>query len=487
MDAFVGNPPFMGKNGISATNGDGYIDWLMSLHPRTHGNADLSAHFFRRAAGLAGHHATIGFIATNTIAQGDTRDTGLRYLAEAGWRVFSADRSLVWPGAAAVVVSIVHLTIGAPTPHVRLLLDDQPVGSLDTRLRAAPERPDPRPLNSNANLGFAGAKLFGQGFVLSAEEQRELVAARAGNAMHIQRYIGGEEINNLPSLAAERWVINFGHLELDEARAFPELLAIAESRVRPERATNNRSTYQKYWWRLGETGTALYDAIGGAVRCLVNCQVSRNVAFAWQPSDVLFAHTLCVFALATDSAFAALQSRIHEPWARLLSSSMKTDLRYAPSDCFETFPFPQPDPRTVIPELEDIGQRLYDARAAYMIETQQGLTQTYNLLKDPACTEAPIVELRRLHEDMDRAVLAAYGWQDLEVPPFCPTTPAEQKHLETFQDQVIDRLFVLNAKRAAEEAAAAPKPAAKPPLKKPKKKPDDGGGTGQGDLFGGGA
>ena len=87
-----------------------------------------------------------------------------------------------------------------------------------------------------------------------------------------------------------------------------------------------------------------------------------------------------------------------------------------------------------------------------MVETQQGLTQTYNRLKDPACTDAPILALRRLHEEMDRAVLDAYGWSDLTVPPFCPMSAEEHKALERFQDAIVDRLFVLNAERAAEEA-----------------------------------
>src|SRR5690606_16861096 len=124
--------------------------------------------------------------------------------------------------------------------------------------------------------------------------------------------------------------------------------------------------------------------------------------------------------------------RVHEVWARLLSSSMKTDLRYAASDCFETFPFPQSDPRTVISELETIGETLYALRATYMVGTDQGLTKTYNVLKDPQCTDSLILELRHLHEELDRAVLRAYpklqgvgsndpnvvGWSDIAVPPF---------------------------------------------------------------------
>ena len=86
-----------------------------------------------------------------------------------------------------------------------------------------------------------------------------------------------------------------------------------------------------------------------------------------------------------------------------------------------------------------------------MIETNQGLTQTYNRLKDPKCDEAPILKLRELHENIDRAVLESYGWTDLDVPPFCSLTPAAGHALAQFQDAVIDRLFVLNAERANEE------------------------------------
>ena len=141
---------------------------------------------------------------------------------------------------------------------------------------------------------------------------------------------------------------------------------------------------------------------------------------------------------------------------------MKTDLNYAPSDCFQTFPFPKPDPCTEIPSLEAIGERLYTARAAYMLTTQQGLTKTYNALKDPACDDPAILALRALHLDLDRAVLETYGWADIEVPPYTtPQTPAERRTLEIFEDAILDRLFALNATRAAAEARQAP-PTAKP-------------------------
>jgi hypothetical protein len=139
---------------------------------------------------------------------------------------------------------------------------------------------------------------------------------------------------------------------------------------------------------------------------------------------------------------------------------MRTDLNYTPSDCFETFPFPSPDPRTEIPDLEAAGQSLYEARAAHMRDTSQGLTQSYNALKDPANHDPAIEHLRTLHEDLDRAVLAAYGWHDLvpRLPPFRdPTNDSEAKAQEAFQDDIVDRLFLLNEERAEDESRLSPK------------------------------
>jgi hypothetical protein len=137
----------------------------------------------------------------------------------------------------------------------------------------------------------------------------------------------------------------------------------------------------------------------------------------------------------------------------------------------------------LIPALEEVGERLYTTRAKYMLDTQQGLTQTYNQLKDPRVSDPRVVALRRLHEEMDRAVVAAYGWSDLVVPAYgTPVTETEKKALARFEDEVIDRLFALNAVRAAEEQAAREKadgtPGAKAAKGGRKKKGDAGSGQG---------
>ena len=219
---------------------------------------------------------------------------------------------------------------------------------------------------------------------------------------------------------------------------------------------------------------------------LVTARVTKHLVFSFQPTDRVLNEKLYVFPFESYQSLAILQSRVHEPWVWLLSSTLKTDLNYSAADCFETFPFPPPDPRTEIPELEAIGETLYETRARYLVDTDQGLTQCYNRLKDPRDDGSRVVELRRLHEEMDRAVLAAYGWSDVEVPPYTiPETDAERRAAEAFEDEVIDRLFVLNAQRAEEERrlglAASAK--GKRPSKKRSSRKKKGGHEGQGGLF----
>jgi hypothetical protein len=322
---------------------------------------------------------------------------------------------------------------------------------INPRLRPKPERPDSSAPGANSAAAYVGSYVLGMGFTLTPAERDALVKKNPKNAERIFPYLGGEEVNTSPTQSFDRYVISFGQMDLAEAERWPDLIRIVREKVKPERDRNNREVRRKYWWRFGETTPALYSALAPLARCLVIARVSKHLFVSFQPTNRIFSEHLYVLPVDRASTLAVLQSRIHEPWARLLSSSMKTDLRYSASDCFETFPFPQPDPRTVIPKLESIGERLHTTRAQFMVDTNQGLTKTYNALKDPACDDPRILELRRLHEEMDRAVLAAYGWSDIPVPPYCPLTEDKRDGHQEFEDEVIDRLYVLNAKRAREE------------------------------------
>ena len=113
------------------------------------------------------------------------------------------------------------------------------------------------------------------------------------------------------------------------------------------------------------------------------------------------------------SALVILQCRAHEIWTRFFSSTLKDDLQYTPSDCFETFPFPEN--WETDPTLETIGQTYYQFRADLMVRNNQGLTDTYNRFHAPQETDPDLLKLRDLHAQMDRAVLDAYGWTDIDT------------------------------------------------------------------------
>jgi hypothetical protein len=464
MDAFVGNPPFAGKNRISETNGVQYVPWLLITHEPAHGNADLSAHFFRRTRTLLGKHGTIGLLATNTIAQGDTRATGLQVLLANGCSIYEASSNVRWGGDADVFVSVVHLALGNVGSVVGTKrLNGIATPTINSQLSDHAERDDPHRLLSNSEMSFQGSVVLGTGFSLDLAERASLESKDSRNAQRISPYLGGQELNTSPQQKFERYVINFGDLTLEEAGQWPDLIGIVREKVKPDRDNNNRDNYRISWWLFGEARPGLYRALSPLKRCLVISRHTKHLCFAFEPADWIFSEATQVFPLDRTSSMAVLQSRTHELWARMLSSefgssSIGAVLRYSSSTCFETFPFPRRDPRTVIPSLEDIGQRLYDLRAKYMVDENVGLTITYNRLKDPTWDDPRILELRQLHEEMDRKVLGAYAegdpegrWLAVEVPPFCPLNDEDKKKLERFEDAVIDRLFVLNAKRAEEE------------------------------------
>ncbi len=519
FDAIVGNPPFAGKNTIASGHPLAYPDWLKTLHPGAHGNADLSAHFFRRAYGLLRRGGAFGLIATNTIRQGDTRATGLERIVADGGIIYRAVSRHRWEGEAAVVVSQVFVRKGPSSdlsrhpgldpesryldPAVRsgspgqargdeegAVLDGRPVRRISAYLVEGDMDGSPATLRENAGKSFAGYELGCDGFLFSDKAEanpialgRQLAACGRYKAI-VQPYLGTDEVNNDPRHLHERLAMNFGHMPLMRAEEggwaslgavgrstclatgkvpadypgdvvgdWPDILRLVEAKVKPF-----RSSVQ--WWHYRRTAGDLMQVAEQLETVLVTSRsASPHLAIARVSSRQVLAKTLAVFAFSTHAAFATLQSRVHEVWARFFASSMKDDLRYTPSDCFETFPLPPGYAEA--PDLEAAGQAYHDHRAALMIARGQGMTPTYNRFHARAEDAGDIVALRRLHGDMDRAVLRAYGWDDLAeraAPVFLDEGTEDDHQYQgrlfwpaAFRDELLARLLRLNEQRAAAE------------------------------------
>ncbi len=474
FDAFVGNPPFLGGKRITAIYGDELPAFLSNLHPGTSGGADVIAHFFRRSFDNLRQAGTFGLIATNTIAQGDTRGAGLRHICTHGGTIFSARRLVKWPGMAAVVVSVVHVMKGEVRPPYRL--DDREVGTITAFLFHAGGHEDPEPLRENESICFQGSTVLGQGFVFddesvdawSIEDKNRLVRKDGRNAERIRPFLGGDELNTDPTHSHCRYVIDFGRLELVEARAWPDLLSMLESRVRPERLKKSAAVAAAPWWQFWRPRPELSAAVSALGRVLALSRVSQHHALAWVPANAVFSDRLVVFADERDTLFGLLQSRVHERWATFFGALHVDRPTYSPETGFSTFPFPHGWASSST--LEQAGREYSTFRADLMIRRGEGLTKTYNRFHDPDETSPGILRLRALHDAMDRAVLDAYGWTDLR--PTCEflldfeeddgeaddsarirqrKKPWRYRWPDDFRDEVLARLLALNKNRASRE------------------------------------
>ena len=463
FDAIMGNPPFQGGSKITGALGTNYrnflVDWIANGKK---GNADICAYFFLRANQSLRIDGDMGLIATNTISQGDTREIGLEQLANGGCTILRAVPSRKWPGTANLEVAYVWLRKGQWDG--KLVLEEKTTAGI-TPFLTAPGKIAGKPyrLSKNNSRSFLGSKVYGQGFVMEPEKAQTLIEQNARNADVLFPYLHGQDLNSNPDQSPSRWVINFFDWPLDAdhddlnkpkgppyAADYPDCLNIVREKVKPERDKNKRKLRRERWWQYGEIAPGLYGAIESYDRVLSRSRVANIHSISFVPTDVVINERLAVFVFSRNRTFALLQSDIHESWARKHSSTLRTDMMYAPSDCFETFPFP-----TQTSSLESIGDRYYTHRQSIMQTTQQGLTKTYNRFHNPDDTAPDIAQLRQLHIEMDTAVAAAYGWQDLALAHDFHETKQGLRFTisEAARREVLDRLLALNHQRYAEEVA----------------------------------
>jgi len=214
------------------------------------------------------------------------------------------------------------------------------------------------------------------------------------------------------------------------------------------------------------------------------------------PSSIIFTEALKIFTTDRWDLYAVMQSNLHEVWARKYSGAIKQDLRYSPTRCFATFAFPERLWQTTNPGLASIGERYHEHRKSLMLSLWLGLTDVYNLFHARDLTPAMVakvskksaeeaargynglLELRRLHVQLDLAVRDAYGWQDLpldhdfyEVETLAENDRVRYTISPAARKDVLRRLLKLNHERAEAEKAATSSPKPKRNRKSPP--PDD--------------
>lgn len=232
------------------------------------------------------------------------------------------------------------------------------------------------------------------------------------------------------------WIIDFGELEIEQAALYEAPFEYAKEHVKPVRDSNRRERRRVRWWQHGETVPGLRRALRGLERYLVTPRVSRHRVFVWVPVETVPDSAVVAIARADDYMFGVLHSRFHELWARRKGTQLReveSGFRYTPRTTFETFPFPHPSDEQAA-EIYAIAAEL-DQRRTHWLNPEVGggllqartLTNLYN---------NPPTWLQHLHDKLDGAVAAAYGWSS-----------------EISDEEILEGLLALNLKRAESQSA----------------------------------
>jgi hypothetical protein len=289
-----------------------------------------------------------------------------------------------------------------------------------------------------------GVMLAGRGFVIEEQEAHALGAGKNHALDAVLRPIrNGKDLLDEPR---RMFVIDFTGLSADEARQqFPSLFQILLTRVKPERDQNRDQQFREKWWLFGRSRPEVRAMTHVLHRYIATVETAKHKLFEFLSSEILPEHRLIAFG--TDDAFylGVLSCRIHVTFALAAGGTLEDRPVYNKTRCFDPFPFPICGEAEKKP-IRKLAEELDAHRKR--VQAKHGLTLTglYNVLekirageeltdKEKLIHEKGLVSvLKQLHDDLDAAVFAAYGW---------PATLTDA--------EILERLVALNAERAAEE------------------------------------
>ena len=429
----VGNPPFLGHFPFRESLGDRYVNAVYALYGgRIPNSSDLCCYWLEKARGQieSGHTKRAGLLATQAIRFQSNRPV-LARIKNSG-DIFEAvsDQNWVLDGAT-VHTAIICFDDGSETDRI---LDGVAVDEINSDLTGGVDVTQAKSLSENANISFMGDIKVGP-FEITREVAQELLSQPnphgKPNSDVVKRWLIGRDINQI---SRNLWIIDFGvNMTESEAALYEAPFEYVLEKVKPGRGENRDARFKNYWWLHGRPRIEMRHALSGLPRYIGTCMVSRHRMFSYIDGDVLPDATIIVFARDDDYFFGVLHSRIHATWALAMGSQLReaqSGIRYTPTTCFETFPFPEPteEQREAIAEasreLNQLRENWLNPPDMPASELKKRtLTNLYNIRP---------TWLDHVHKTLDAAVAAAYGWPvDLE------------------DQDILGRLLTLNLERAA--------------------------------------
>lgn len=463
FDAIIGNPPFLGGSKITGANGTNYRNFLVSaLASGRTGNADLISYFLLRTDALVTPEGMLGLIATNTLAQGSTREVGLDQMESRGYSLVRASRSKRWPAKSANLEYAAIWATRAPlASSFRGVVDDLPVYRISTLLEPIGRIEGfPVPLRENAGIAFEGFKPYGRGFIVEKTDAMAWIVADSRNSDVVFPYLNGEDLNGEVDQTATRWIVNFKDWPQERASQYAlpferltQAVKLDRQKTTPAGAFVFPPAMRERWWQYEKTRPAMVQAIGSLNQVIAMAKVSATLMPALVSAKQVLDAKLVVFASDSRALLSILSSTMHRSFAIKYGTTMRTDATYTPRTVFEPFPLPP-----LTPELEELGELLLARQMLARDALGLGNTALYNRVNSPSDATDLVQSLRDVHQLIDVAVASAYGWQgiDLELGFHEYRGVRRLSFRPNARVEILDRVLEENHRRAAIEARSVP-------------------------------
>jgi hypothetical protein len=406
FDAVIGNPPFLGVKNIRTAVGAEVRDhYAATLLGGESGRSDLVVFFLAQAARLSRN--VVGLVVPDAISEGDSARFGPGRALANGYRLYRAETSRPWPGAAGVRIALIWLQRVDPAGQEQAVLDGVPVVGIGPSLGRQTSLSNPRRTPPTwMPHGYQATIVLGKSLVLSPAEAAALIEADPRTATWIHDYLSGEDLVSKPGSASSRRVLDLGGTDLEALLAVPAL-ADRLAGVRAERAEQ----FAKYpqlrdrWWGFLNRVDRLYEAIAEEPEVIA---LSKHAKYVWPVlvgTGPTFSNGVIVYPSADRGLFAFLASTPHRLWAIDEGGSrLNQSHRYNPSRLLATYPFPDS-----FDSATDAGEELVGAVAAAQDELGVSVTDLLNQVHGRAPVPEVVAGVRAAFVAADRAILATHG------------------------------------------------------------------------------
>ncbi len=402
-DAIVGNPPFLGGKHMRMYLGDEYVDKIVRRFPDIKDSVDFCSYWFRLAHNRIGGNGRVGLVGTNSISQGLSRKAALDYIVQNDGYIQDAISTQPWSGEAKVHVSIVNWSRQQPE---KIYLNNSLVRRINSSLTDSIEVIHATHLLANMTTSFIGIQPTGMGFLVDEQQVNLWLRADSKNKDVLKLFSMGANLAKNPHGKPDRWIIDFNDMSLEDSSEYKLPFEHVKKYVKPERDINRDSRARSLWWKFLRPRPAMRSAISNLSSYFTVPRVAKWAIFMSLPVNWLPGDKSVVVASEDFYVLGVLLSSVHRTWMHAQKSTLKGDIAYTPSTCFETFPFPQTPAPKLIASIRATAQELHDYRSTQMERKQWGITKLYN-----EYFHEPTSQLFKLHAQLDKLVLQAYGFK----------------------------------------------------------------------------